>query len=191
RPLPAGFEAAVVNEGGHGFYRVRYDDDLRGRLLARLPRLGAIERFNLVNDAWAVTVAGLMPLPHNLELTVRFRDERDKNVWSALLGSFGTLNRLVLPADRPRLEALVRDRAAPAFTALGWTPRPGEDELTRQLRGDLARALGVLGDDFGVQAEAAQLYAAHLAGRETDPNVLPALIAILAHAGDALRYDEF
>jgi puromycin-sensitive aminopeptidase len=191
RPLPAGADAVVVNEGGHGFYRVRYDDSLRERLLARLPRLAAIERFNLVNDAWAVTVAGLMGIADYLELTARFRDERDKNVWSVLIGSFHTLNRLVTPADRPRLEALVRDRAAPALAALGWTPRESDDELTRQLRGDLIRALGTLGNDRDVQARAAELYAAHTAGTAIDPNVLPALIAVLAHAGDPARYEAF
>ena len=67
--------------------------------------------------------------------------------------------------------------------------RPGDDELTRQLRGDLLRALGVLGDDPAVQARAAELYAG-TAGT-VDPNVLPALISVLAHAGDAARYDEF
>jgi len=192
RPLPAGFESVVANEGGHGFYRVRYDEALRERLLSRLPSLGAIERFNLVNDAWAVTVAGLMPLPQYLDLTARFRDERDKNVWSVLIGAFHTLNRLVTPADRPKLEALVRDRAAPALAALGWTPRGGDDELTRQLRGDLIRALGTLGNERAVQARAAELYAGHERGAApVDPNVLPALIAVLAHAGDEGRYHEF
>jgi len=86
----------------------------------------------------------------------------------------------------------VRDRAAPAFTALGWTPRPGEDELTRQLRGDLVRALGIVGNDPGVQARAAEVYRAYLADpTAVDPNVLPAVIAVLAHAGDAARYDDF
>ena len=191
RPLPAGADRVVVNEGGHGFYRVRYDDALRARLLARLPSLAAIERFNLVNDAWAVTVAGLMPLPDYLDLTARFRDERDKNVWSVLIGSLHTLNRLITAADRPKLEALVRDRAAPALAALGWTPREGDDELARQLRGDLIRALGTLGNDRDVQARAAELYAAHTRGSAVDPNVLPALIAVLAHAGDAARYETF
>ena len=192
RPLPAGFESVVANEGGHGFYRVRYDDDLRARLLGRLATLGAIERFNLVNDAWAVTVAGLMPTTDYLELTAQFRGERDKNVWSVLIGSFNTLNRLLAPADRPKLEALVRDRVAPALAALGWTPRPDEDELTRQLRGDLIRALGTLGNDPEAQARAAELYAGHERGAATvDPNVLPALIAVLAHAGDEGRYHEF
>ena len=75
---------------------------------------------------------------------------------------------------------------------LGWDPRPGEDELTRQLRGDLLRALGTLGNDPTVQAEAARRYRASLVDSgAVDPNVLPALIAILAHVGDADRYEEF
>ena len=191
-PVAETLDAVVVNEGGHGFYRVRYAPELLERIIRRLDDLAPIERFNLVNDAWAVAVAGLASLTDYLDLTARFRGERDRNVWSVLIASFHALNRIVEPADRPRLAALVRDRVAPAFADLGWTARPGEDELTRQLRGDLARALGTLGDDRAVQQEAANLYAAHVAGgREVDPNLLPALIAILAHAGDPARYDEF
>jgi puromycin-sensitive aminopeptidase len=186
---PERLEAVLVNEGGHGFYRVRYSGELLERLLKTLPALAAIERFNLVNDAWAVTVAGLMQLTDYLDLTARFRAERDRNVWSILIASFGALNRIIEEKSRPQLAALVRDRVAPAFAELGWTPRPGEDELTRQLRGDLVRALGVLGDDRGVQARAAALYAR--AAGDVDPNVLPALISVLAHAGDAPRYDDF
>ena len=185
-------DLVVANAGGHGFYRVRYAPDLLEALLKRLDLLAPIERFNLVNDAWALAVAGLMPLTAYLELTARFRDERDRNVWSVLTASFYAINRVATPADRPRLEALVRDRVAPAFAALGWAPRPGEDELTRQLRGDLARALGVLGNDSAVQAHAAEIYAGSLKQPgSVDPNLLPAVIAVLAHAGDAGRYDEF
>jgi puromycin-sensitive aminopeptidase len=190
-PLPGSVDSVLVNEGGHGFYRVRYTPALTGRLLARLDRLEPIERFNLVNDAWAATLAGLMPLAEYLDLTTRFRAERDRNVWSVILGSLAMLNRIVEPADRTRLEALVRDRLASIVAALGWSPSPGEDELTRQLRGDVLRAIGTLGNDTATQARAADTYAAHGRGLEVDPNVLPALIATLAHAGDAARYDEF
>ncbi|HUK64106.1 MAG TPA: M1 family metallopeptidase, partial [Dongiaceae bacterium] len=124
RPLPAGCDSVVVNEGGHGFYRVRYDAELLGRALSRLRSLAAIERYNLVNDAWAVTLAGLMPLRDYLDLTARFRDERDKNVWTILIGSLAMLNRLATPEARPGLEALVRDRLTPALTALGWDAQP-------------------------------------------------------------------
>jgi len=80
---------------------------------------------------------------------------------------------------------------------LGWVTRPGESELIRQLRGDLLRALGTIGNDRAVQARAAELYADDGLERgerdsgTLDPNVLPALIAVLAHVGDAARYDEF
>jgi puromycin-sensitive aminopeptidase len=188
----AGAERVVANAGGHGFYRVRYAPDLLDALLQRVEALAPIERFNLVNDAWALAVAGLMPLTAYLDLTARFRDERDRNVWSVLIGSFNTLNRILEPGDRRRLEAFVRDRATAAFEALGWTPRTGEDELTRQLRGDLVRALGVLGNDAGVHARAVEVYRAYLADSgAVDPNVLPAVIAVLAHTGDAGRYEDF
>jgi puromycin-sensitive aminopeptidase len=190
--VPAGFTAALANAGGHGFYRVRYAPDLRQALVGRLDALEPIERFNLVNDMWAAAMAGLVPVADYLDLTARFRDERDRNVWSAMLGAFAALNRVITPKERPGLEALVRDRLTPAVTALGWSPRPGEDELTRQLRGDLLRALGTLGNDAGIQARAAELYAAHeRKTAEVDANVLPALIAILAFVGDATRYREF
>jgi len=191
-PLPAGFEAVLVNEGGHGFYRVYYAPDLLLRLLGRLDALAAIERFNLVNDAWAAVLAGLMPLTDYLDLTARFRGERDKNVWAVLTGSFASLNRIIDDADRPRLEALVRDRVGPVVAALGWEPKPGEDEVTRQLRGDLLRALGVLGNVPGVQARAAEVYAAHQSDPSAvDANVWAAVIAILGHAADERRHDDF
>jgi puromycin-sensitive aminopeptidase len=191
-PLPAGFESVLVNEGGHGFYRVRYAPDLLARLLARLETLSAIERFNLVNDAWAAVLAGLVPLADYLDLTARFRGERDKNVWTVLTGSFASLNRIIDDADRPRLEALVRERVGPAVADLSWQPKPGEDELTGQLRGDLLRGLGVLGNDATAQAQAEWLFAAHQADPSAvDANVWAAVIAVLGHAADEDRYADF
>src|SRR5262249_34561886 len=81
-PLGDRPDAVVVNEGGHGFYRVRYSPNLLEQLLRLLPDgLAAIERFNLVNDAWASVLGGLMPLVDYLDMTARFRGERDTNVW--------------------------------------------------------------------------------------------------------------
>ena len=189
---PSDTRFVVVNEGGHGFYRVRYGALLLQRLLERVETLAPIERFNLVNDAWASTVAGLMPLPAYLDLTGRFAGERDKNVWAILIDSFAFLNRIIDPSHRPQLEAFVRSRVGPATAAVGWTAEPGENDLTRQLRSELIGALGRLGNDPQTQARAAELYAT--ARRDTtavDPNLLPALVSILAFIGDTARYDEF
>jgi puromycin-sensitive aminopeptidase len=191
-PVPAG-APVLVNEGGHGFYRVRYSGELLERLVARLAGgLAPIERFNLVSDTWAATAAGLVPLTQYLDLATRFRGERDRNVWTILLASMHALNRVIRAEDRRHLERFVRALVGPAVEALGWAPAPGEDELIRQLRGELLRALGTLGNDGAAQARAAELYAAAVGDpRAVDPNVLPALIAILAHVGDAKRYAEF
>ena len=192
-PLPHDWESILLNEGGHGFYRVRYAPDLLNRLLKTgIDRLAVTERFNLINDAWATTVAGLMPLTDYLDLTARFTTEQDKNVWAVLLDSFSFLNRIVTVEDRPALEAFVRGRVGPAFTALGWVPRSGESEGTKQLRGELIGAQGKLGNDPAIQRRAAELYQAYRNdATAVDPNVVPSLVAILAHTGDATRYDDF
>ena len=191
-PLPAGVAAVLVNAGGHGFYRVRYSAELLERLLARLADLAPIERFNLVSDTAAAVAAGLVPVTQYLDMMRRFGGERDRNVWTILLGSLHSFNRVIRPDDRQHLERFVRGLIGPIVAELGWEPRPGDSELTRQLRGDLLRALGTLGNDAAVQARAAELYAAALADpRAVDANVLPALIAILAASGDDARYAEF
>jgi len=190
--LPGPVEWALVNAGGPGFYRVRYAPDLLRKLTRRLQHLAAIDRFNLVNDAWAATVAGLTSLRDYLDLTAEFRQETDRNVWTLLVGSFGYLNRVIAPELRPKLEALVRDRLSPAVERLGFAPDPEESELVRQLRADLIRAIGTLGNDSEVQAEVRKLYPrAQEEPGAVDPNLLPTLIAVLAHSGGESEYDDF
>jgi len=191
--LPAGVTSVFVNEGGHGFYRVRHQGLLLQQLLDQgLECLAAIERFALISDAWATTMAGLTPLPEFLRLPTHFKNERNKNVWTVLLDSFSFLNRIVSSDDRAVLEAFVRGCVKPAFNELGWEPRSGESDLDRQLRGDLLGALGKLGNDAATQQEAAERYQRYRNDLTTvDPNIVPALVTILAHTGDQTRYDEF
>jgi puromycin-sensitive aminopeptidase len=80
----------------------------------------------------------------------------------------------------------------PAAARLGWNPREGEDELTRQLRGTLIGALGTLGEDAAAQERAGALYREWTGAPEkADRDLMPQFISILAHCGDAARYEEF
>lgn len=191
--LPEPADWIVANEGGHGFYRVRYAPDLRRRLTAGLQQnLSAIERFNLVSDTWASAVAGLSPLQEFIELARRFVDETDRNVWSILIGALSYLNRAIDPEQRPALQAFVRELLRPAFERLGWEPKPGERDLDGQLRGTLLGALGTLGQDAEVQARARELYARYRSDRAAvDPNLAPAVVSIVAHTGGEREYEEF
>ena len=191
--LPEGWTSVLANEGGHGFYRVRYSADLLSSLQKDgLNHLAPVERFNLLNDTWAATLAGMVSSADYLALTEHFRGEEDPHVWAVMFGSFSTINHLLAEDDRPLLAALVRDRVAPLFQHLGWTPHADERDLVKELRGDIIRALGTLGRDESVQAQAHDAYTAlQQQSRPIDPNVIPALVSILAFTGDAARYEEF
>jgi puromycin-sensitive aminopeptidase len=193
-PLPDDWQSVLINEGGHGFYRVEYAPALRERLLADLDHASGIERFNLVSDMWAGAVAGLAPVADYLDFTAHFQGSRDKNVWGVIIESFQVLNRVIEPADRPAFETLIRRRVAAAFREVGWHARAEEDELARQLRGDLIRALGSIGHDTALLTLAAGLYAEQRrsgAPQSLDPNVLAAIVTVLAYWGDERRYEEF
>src|SRR5258705_9032683 len=161
--LPAAPDWVVANAGGHGFYRVQYAPPLLKKLTGALKKLAPIERFNLVSDAFALAQAAMMPAADYLDLTARFTEETDRNVWTALIGSLGYVNRLIADETRPHLEALARQRVERAAERLGWEAQPDEDELERQLRGDPLRALGTPGNDPAGQERAPALYARHRA----------------------------
>jgi puromycin-sensitive aminopeptidase len=202
--VPEDFESVRVNEGGHGFYRVHYNLELREGLWGQLPDLSPIERLNLTKDAWATVLtendAWRMPLTQYLELADRLakldgEDGGYKNgwVWDIMIQSFGVLNRIIDPEYRPNLEAFVRHLVEPAFDELGWEPQPGESPLIPRLRADLLRTLGTLGNHRGVQQRAVELYERYKSNPAAvkDGDIVAAVIRIAAHAGDATRYEEF
>ncbi len=183
---------AFLNEGGHGFYRVHYSPELMNGLTRNLQDLKPIERFGLVSDAWAATVAGMGSLKDFIRMARLFSAETDINVWRAIIGAFNYLDLIAADSDRPALAAAVRAIVSPAAARLGWKPRDNESELERQLRGVLLGTLGTIGEDAEVRNRAAEVYARF----ESDPgsidrDLAPALVSILAHCGDAKRYEEF
>jgi puromycin-sensitive aminopeptidase len=191
--IPNDSDWVVGNAGGHGFYRVRYSRELLANLLPHVQSgLTPIERFNLVSDTWAATLAGYTPLLDFLDLTNLYRDEPDETVWTMLVGTFGGLRRMMGDEERPYIAALARSRLSGLQARLGWDPQPGENERVRELRGMVLGTLGVLGDDSAVQREAVLRYQRYLVDRSSiDPNLAPALVGILAAQGDATRYEEF
>ncbi len=192
-PLPSPLRRLLLNEGGYGFYRVQYETSLLKRLFdTGLDLLAPTERFNLISDAWATTVSGLMPLSDYLSLIRHFSQEQDKNVWTVLIDSLSFLHRIIAADDRSVLESFIRTLISPAVHTLGWAPRPDDNDLVRQLRGELLGALGKLGNDRGAQEEASLQYRRYQEDRSTvDPNIVPALVTILAYTGDESRYEEF
>ena len=86
----------VVNAGAHGFYRVRYSQELLAALRQGMTtQLTAVERFGLVNDCWAATLAGIVSLADYLELIDQMSGETDVNVWTTMIASFHQMHRIL------------------------------------------------------------------------------------------------
>ena len=191
--LPEDFDWVVANAGGHGFYRVRYSSELMTAVKRELQsNLLAVERFNLANDTWATTLAGLTSLTDYLDLIDLFRDETDLNVWTMVIISSHHLHRILDDVQERLFQERIRAVFNPALQRLTWSPKEGETELERQLRGDLINALGTVGEDKACQERARELYAQY----EKDPtsverNLVPALVSIVAHTGTGADYEKF
>ena len=127
-----------------------------------------------------------------LDLLQLFREESDHNVWAAILGSCHYLYQIARPTATTRI-ASVSASGYLLRSPKNWAGTlPGENDLTSQLRGELLSALGTLGNDATIQAEARTHYVRYKTNpRAVDPNIVPALVAILAHTGGRAEYEEF
>jgi puromycin-sensitive aminopeptidase len=137
-------------------------------------------------------VAGATDAASFVELARGFSDEPELAVWRTLLAGLGWCDRLLEGEARESFRNYVRELVAPRLASLGWAPRADDDDLTRELRGLLVRALAVLGRDPDAQARARELFEAQLSDPSTvDPPLAAAAIGVIAATGSADELDVF
>jgi puromycin-sensitive aminopeptidase len=197
--VPSPLDWVVVNAGAWGFYRVRYEESLLPAIRAVMhEQLSPLERLTLVSDTAASMMAGRSPVADFLSLVAQLPAERDPDVWGAGLGPLGLLDRILPDADRPLLQAFVRGIVQPVLDGLGWDALAGsvEPERTGTLRARLLSAVGTIGADPAVRAEARARLERYFADPTTlAPDLVPAVVTIAAYSGGEdvyrLMYDRF
>jgi puromycin-sensitive aminopeptidase len=178
----------TVNLDGTGVYRVRLDDEQLAHLAANGPQgLSPIERYGLVDDTWAMTLAGDVRAAQFAAVAWAFRDEDDLSVWQRIIASCDSLRRATDPSSLDGFRRWLVDLVTPACARLGDEPRPDEGERARQLRGALFAAVGLLGDD-PLAIERARGIVEAPAG---DPALVAAAIDIVAAHGDATTHARY
>lgn len=183
-------EWVVVNAGGHGFYRVRYDAPLLTALSERaLDVMTEAERYGLVDDLYASVLAGESDAADFISLCMSLDAETDLGVWQRMLSGLGQLHAIADAAGRARLVTLVRDLSTTALGILGYEPIEGEPDLDRELRATLFSAAGGLGEDASVRARANELFEADRSGEPVEANLAAAALRVTAAAGDSATYD--
>jgi puromycin-sensitive aminopeptidase len=189
---PAGTSWVNANAGANGFYRVRYVEPLLTALLDHLGELTPLERYTLVDDAWASLLAAATPAPSFLETVERFVDEADLSVWERIVGGLSQLERLVEDDAAQRLHTRVATLVGPARARLGADGGPeGDDDRTRSLRGLLLQTAALLGDDGAARERSAELLDTYLANpRSVDPSLAAAALVVSATLGDEALHDR-
>ncbi|MFK7917547.1 MAG: M1 family metallopeptidase [Ilumatobacter sp.] len=189
-PLSAPDEVVVVNAGGHGFFRVAYDGVLRERIAQRssLATMDTLERYMLVDDALAATVAGQMSATGLLDVLDGFTDENEFGVWQAIVIALGGVSRLVDGDALEALRARIRSLVAPALGRLGG-PVSGETDLTAKLRGQLTRTMGAIGQDSDTIERCTALFNEATAGGVVDRELLAAATVVVSTSGGVAEYE--
>jgi len=177
----------VGNHEGNGFYRVELGDaDLAAVAARALSDLSPLERYGLVEDEWALLLAGRGSVARVLGLLRSLAAETDLSVWQRIVGVLGGLDRVAGDDHQEALAARVRALIGPALHALGTTKAPGEAERTTALRATLFEASARIGDD----AEQLEVARGHFTALGADPDAVDADLAdavvrvVAAHADE-------
>ncbi|MGZ5296183.1 MAG: M1 family metallopeptidase [Actinomycetota bacterium] len=185
-PMLSPDAVVVANAGGISFVRVWYDEVLAGRLAgSAVLALSPLERYALVDDAWAAVVDGSSTASSFCRFVEGFTDETELPVWQLILTGLSWCDRFLEDEPRDRFRDYVRDLLRPAIDRLGWEASSNEPDLVRALRGALAQALAVLGDDPEAKAQMRELESEARGGRDVDAHLASAAVQVVATNGDA------
>jgi len=190
--LDAPAEWIVGNHEGNGFYRAELSDaDLTAVAARALTDLSPLERYGLVEDEWALVLAGRGSVARVLGLVRSLTADTDLSVWQRMVGVLGALDRVARPEQRPALAGWVRALVGPAYRALGDASADGEAERTTALRATLFEALCRLGDDQEQRAKARERFTALGTDPEAvDADTADAVVRVVARDADQDTWDE-
>ncbi len=183
----------VANAGSTGFLRVAYGTEQLDALAdIALEELEPIERYALLDDAYAAVLGGRASSISFVTLLESLSGEHDRSVWQRLIAGLRQIDRLVDGEARERLQDIAHDILAPPLANLDLAPHPDDDDRTRQLRGDLVRALGTVANDPEIQEEAKRAVATGRRDPElVDAALMAASVDVVASVGDAADFDDF
>jgi len=121
-PMASPDAVVVANAGGISFVRVWYDEVLAARLAGSAMRaLSPLERYALVDDAWAAVVDGSTTASSFCRFVEGFADETELPVWQLMLTGLNWCDRFIEgePRDRFRspVAAMTPERPMPPAAA--------------------------------------------------------------------------
>ncbi len=181
-----------ANAGSNGFYRVNYSPDLMTSLRDAMGEMEAIERYSLADDQWSAMAAGRSTAIDYVRLAEQYSDEDDLDVWTLLTRNLASLERIIEDENaRTRMRSRLASLYSAGLSRLGWEPCEGDSPRDLELRGILARSLGITARNEGALARLRELHDGYLSGDAIEPNLASASANAVAILGSASDYEVF
>jgi aminopeptidase N len=159
-------------------------------LVEAMPGLAPIDQLGLLRDSFALAEAGYQPAGPALDLLSAVPGDANPVVAQGAVARWSLVHDTALETAKPEVVARARERWLPRLEQLGFDPKPGESLVDTELRGDLIRVLGRMGDAT-VAAEARR----RLAALAADPKALDGplktiWLGIVARNATAAEWDR-
>ena len=181
----AGAPARLVNAGQLGYARVAYTQAIMDTLAEHLGSLQAADQIGLLNDARALSFAGMAPASDMLILTTQLPADANPLVWRRVIGVLTELDQHYTDSpERAAYRHAALATLAPLAVRLGDAAKPNEPANDVILRSTLKIAEGRFGDPAAI-ARARQVLDSH-AGSPGEQRT--ALNIVAAHA-DAATFE--
>jgi hypothetical protein len=149
------------------------------------------ERYNLIADLWALGLAGRSALANFFAVINHLAREDEPDVWSVVIGALALCDHVILTENRPLLATYVRQVLQPQLDKVGWVAQPGEGEQVPLLRASVISALGTIGDDPAVVAEARELFAMDHSGQGVvDADIATAVLTVVSSHASRSEFDQ-
>ena len=183
----------VGNVHGNGFYRVELADaDVAAVATRALDLLSPIERYGLVEDEWALLLAGRGSVARLVDVLRPLSEEFELAVWKRMVAVLAALDRLAGDDRRTDLQGWTRALVGPALRGLGSAQQEGQASIVTALRAALTVAMALQGDDRHQVELARERFDAAADGPVdgVDPDLADASVRIVAAGADEATWEE-
>lgn len=181
-----------LNPDTHGFYRVKYDAAMFEAIGTAIETNSAttLDRLSIVDDAFALCMAGMVSVDQVLTLLRKYKKETDYNVWASIDQNLSSLR--VAFADHNKIDKLkpfIVELYADVFSLLGWEAKDMENESYALLRPMVLTTLGLCGHN-GVIEEAIKRFNMFSNGNDSIliPDLRQAVYTIIIANGGEPEY---
>ncbi len=187
--LPGRAKAYKINAEQAGYYRVRYAPDDLLALSECYASFGELDRAGLLDDLYALFLAGELGFGEILDFVDRAFDEESAELPTAALGRILTICVDLLPSLREKaVEALLRSSKR-AFDRVGTEPRPVDTPADVRIRSRLLWSFYRAGEEAAATALRCGFERIERGG-EVSPDLLP-IVYRYAAAARAVEFEWF